>query len=268
MPEPAARTGRTRFGRLPAPDEIAMRLTCPNCGADYDIPEGMVPAAGRHVQCSTCHTRWFVRGTARAPASEEQILTRLENWRPRPVQLVPPSAADRARRREPPPPAAASGRAAARRPAAVPPSRPTPRRAAAAPEPQPRAAPSAGRRRSPPCAARATDQARGAPDRRAPGVGLRRPAPAGAAPRPRRRPRRARARVAPSRSPSRAASSSAASSSFWCWRSSPSPPIASTAEIAATVPAAGPALDAYAATIDGWRADLEAVIGPYRPDAG
>ena len=50
-----------------------MRLTCPNCGAEYEVPEGMVPAAGRHVQCTSCHTRWFVRGAARDAASEDQI---------------------------------------------------------------------------------------------------------------------------------------------------------------------------------------------------
>ncbi len=89
-----------------------MRLTCPSCGAEYDIPDGMLPAAGRHAQCSACHTRWFVRGAARDTASEDQILTRLENWRPRPVAVAP----GRATRRGPRPPP--SGRAASRRPAA------------------------------------------------------------------------------------------------------------------------------------------------------
>jgi predicted Zn finger-like uncharacterized protein len=61
-----------------------MRLTCPNCDAEYQVPDGMVPAAGRHVQCTACHTRWFARGTAAAAPSEEQILTRLEARDPRP----------------------------------------------------------------------------------------------------------------------------------------------------------------------------------------
>jgi predicted Zn finger-like uncharacterized protein len=56
-----------------------MRLTCPNCDAEYDVPDGMMPAAGRHVQCTSCHTRWFARGTAEAAPSEEQILSRLES---------------------------------------------------------------------------------------------------------------------------------------------------------------------------------------------
>jgi predicted Zn finger-like uncharacterized protein len=62
-----------------------MRLTCPNCDAEYEVPDGMMPAAGRHVQCTSCHTRWFARGSAAAAPSEEQILTRLEARAPRPV---------------------------------------------------------------------------------------------------------------------------------------------------------------------------------------
>jgi predicted Zn finger-like uncharacterized protein len=64
-----------------------MRLTCPTCGAEYEAFDGMIPAAGRHVQCTACHTRWFVHAPQRQKVSEEQILTRLEA-RPRPV-LVP-----------------------------------------------------------------------------------------------------------------------------------------------------------------------------------
>lgn len=108
-----------------------MRLTCPNCGVEYEVPEGMVPAAGRHVQCTSCHTRWFVRGGARAPASEDQILTRLENWRPRPVPVAVPAAAA-------PPPAPA--------PDAEPPA-----------DPEPVAAPAAGE-------AEATPEAEAAPE--------------------------------------------------------------------------------------------------------
>jgi len=55
-----------------------MLLTCPNCEAEYEVPDGMVPAAGRHVQCTNCHTRWFARGTSGAAPTEEQILSRLE----------------------------------------------------------------------------------------------------------------------------------------------------------------------------------------------
>jgi predicted Zn finger-like uncharacterized protein len=43
-----------------------MRLTCPNCGAAYLVADHLIPTAGRHVQCTACHTRWFARG---APAA-------------------------------------------------------------------------------------------------------------------------------------------------------------------------------------------------------
>lgn len=39
-----------------------MRLTCPNCGARYEVDESMIPAAGRDVQCSNCSTTWFQPG--------------------------------------------------------------------------------------------------------------------------------------------------------------------------------------------------------------
>lgn len=68
-----------------------MRLDCPNCTAGYDVPDGMIPPGGRHVQCTECHTRWFVRGQARPMLSEEQIITRLEaRARPRPVPVPDP----------------------------------------------------------------------------------------------------------------------------------------------------------------------------------
>lgn len=55
-----------------------MRLSCPNCGTEYDIPDGMVPAAGRHVQCTSCHTRWFAKAQAAKSLSEDEILARLQ----------------------------------------------------------------------------------------------------------------------------------------------------------------------------------------------
>jgi predicted Zn finger-like uncharacterized protein len=68
-----------------------MRLTCPNCGAEYEVADGMVPAAGRHVQCTACHTRWFVRGAPAELASEDQILRRLEARRSRPEAAAAPA---------------------------------------------------------------------------------------------------------------------------------------------------------------------------------
>lgn len=36
-----------------------MRLTCPNCGAQYEVPDDVIPTEGRDVQCSNCGTTWF-----------------------------------------------------------------------------------------------------------------------------------------------------------------------------------------------------------------
>lgn len=36
-----------------------MRLTCPNCGAQYEVPDDVIPDEGRDVQCSNCGDTWF-----------------------------------------------------------------------------------------------------------------------------------------------------------------------------------------------------------------
>ncbi len=36
-----------------------MRLTCPNCGAQYEVPDEVIPSDGRDVQCSNCGDTWF-----------------------------------------------------------------------------------------------------------------------------------------------------------------------------------------------------------------
>ncbi len=36
-----------------------MRLTCPNCGAQYEVDEKVIPRGGRDVQCSACGNTWY-----------------------------------------------------------------------------------------------------------------------------------------------------------------------------------------------------------------
>lgn len=36
-----------------------MRLICPNCSAQYEVPADVIPAEGRDVQCSNCQEIWF-----------------------------------------------------------------------------------------------------------------------------------------------------------------------------------------------------------------
>lgn len=36
-----------------------MRLTCPNCNAQYEVDERVIPQNGRDVQCSACGHTWY-----------------------------------------------------------------------------------------------------------------------------------------------------------------------------------------------------------------
>ena len=36
-----------------------MRLTCPNCKAQYEVDAAVIPVAGRDVQCSSCGITWL-----------------------------------------------------------------------------------------------------------------------------------------------------------------------------------------------------------------
>ena len=47
-----------------------MRLTCPNCGAQYEVPEDIIPPEGRDVQCSNCGDTWY-QLSAKALAAEQ-----------------------------------------------------------------------------------------------------------------------------------------------------------------------------------------------------
>lgn len=38
-----------------------MRLICPNCGAQYEVEDIVIPEDGRDVQCSNCGHTWFQR---------------------------------------------------------------------------------------------------------------------------------------------------------------------------------------------------------------
>lgn len=70
-----------------------MRLSCPSCAASYDVPAAMIPAAGKHVQCSACHTRWFAHGPAdrvQPVLTEDQIIARLETRSARPRLVSAP----------------------------------------------------------------------------------------------------------------------------------------------------------------------------------
>ncbi len=50
-----------------------MQLTCPACGARYEVAADLIPKAGRAVRCSGCQAEWMASGAdaaaAPAPAS-------------------------------------------------------------------------------------------------------------------------------------------------------------------------------------------------------
>ncbi len=48
-----------------------MRITCPECGTQYEIEPDLVPPAGRDVQCSACETIWTVHPDQDQPAAPE-----------------------------------------------------------------------------------------------------------------------------------------------------------------------------------------------------
>ncbi|MGO4852490.1 zinc-ribbon domain-containing protein [Phaeovulum sp. W22_SRMD_FR3] len=71
-----------------------MRLICPNCSAQYDVDDSVIPDAGRDVQCSNCGQTWFqpsaryLREAAEAEASAPGAFE--EEWdEPSPLAAEP-----------------------------------------------------------------------------------------------------------------------------------------------------------------------------------
>lgn len=48
-----------------------MRLICPNCDAQYEVVDDVIPSDGRDVQCSNCGQTWFQHHPDNMPADEE-----------------------------------------------------------------------------------------------------------------------------------------------------------------------------------------------------
>jgi predicted Zn finger-like uncharacterized protein len=51
-------------------DSETMRLICPNCGAQYEVADDAISAAGRDVQCSNCGHGWFQHAHTPEPEVE------------------------------------------------------------------------------------------------------------------------------------------------------------------------------------------------------
>ena len=50
-----------------------MRLVCPNCGAQYEVPDEVIPQSGRDVQCSNCGDTWFQNHPDNDPELAEEL---------------------------------------------------------------------------------------------------------------------------------------------------------------------------------------------------
>lgn len=58
-----------------------MRLTCPNCGAQYEVPDEVIPETGRDVQCSNCGDTWFQNHPSQQSSDEADTPdTRHPGW--------------------------------------------------------------------------------------------------------------------------------------------------------------------------------------------
>lgn len=73
-----------------------MRLVCPNCGAQYEVPDEVIPEAGRDVQCSNCGHTWFQANPDddRGLAADLGQAERDEEWTPPAPPPPDPEPAD------------------------------------------------------------------------------------------------------------------------------------------------------------------------------
>ncbi|PPB80538.1 putative Zn finger-like uncharacterized protein [Albidovulum inexpectatum] len=92
-----------------------MRLTCPSCGAQYEVDDSVIPESGRDVQCSNCGHAWFQMPAKRpsvghaAEKTSEEAPGLAEPPRPEARAMAPD---------EPTPPESASTQASATTPRA------------------------------------------------------------------------------------------------------------------------------------------------------
>ncbi len=81
-----------------------MRLICPNCDAQYEVPDEVVPVTGRDVQCSNCGNTWFQHHPDHLPEPEdeeiEEELSAVEPEDDEELAPEPPLGAPKPRRRQ------------------------------------------------------------------------------------------------------------------------------------------------------------------------
>lgn len=67
-----------------------MRLICPNCGAQYEVPTEVIPTEGRDVQCSACSNTWFQAH----PDNDAALADEVDTPSVEPVVPPPPAPID------------------------------------------------------------------------------------------------------------------------------------------------------------------------------
>lgn len=75
-----------------------MRLICPDCNAQYEVPDDVIPANGRDVQCSSCNRTWYA-----LPAQVVEPKTRTDTVDAEPVATPAPGLNDAQDDEIPPP---------------------------------------------------------------------------------------------------------------------------------------------------------------------
>lgn len=79
--------------RNPPGAGLTMRITCPNCGAQYEVDDALIPEAGRDVQCSNCGKGWFQAKRPEAEPEEEAREGAEARHAPEPTEETAPEAA-------------------------------------------------------------------------------------------------------------------------------------------------------------------------------